>query len=573
MDLAPLTVLNKQYTSRRTLDGSSPFDFKYLGERFNSDEQVIIREFFPKPLIRRKAEKTSIVVTGGDEAHAYFEEGVEYFKKESEALGQLSHKALPSAYDMFEANGTVYRVRAQHSSMPLARGLKNKGQLPEKAALMIMGPVLEALHEAHEAGLYHGGISPDTLRLLQDGSVLVTGFRSAYLQLARDLDLLDAFVQPGFSAIEQYTPRGEQGAWTDVYAVAATISTMVTGTVLPEASERLGEADPVEPIIQDADAFSSPQVRDVLLQALTVDPAKRIRSADEFRRLLERASKRYDPSEASYVVMPVKGEQGAPSEARVLSESDSNNKGSNLAMMIGVPAVLLLLGVAAWFVLADSDGIDRDCQNYTSVSIDRAHECYATFSEEEDAAIEVEIEGIVTRAYGDYIRLQDDSGDIGARGITIRRTSGGLHDAIGSEIASGTTLTVSGRLSDFNDLLQINEQNVHEYEIGDTGDAPDPLSIDLSTVTASNHDYESVLVRVEGLTIRDPAGNFTQQTSYVVEQNGTTAPLRVQRPSETELPGTAVPDVTFDYEGVVGRFHAESQLLPVQVSDLILDEE
>lgn len=46
MDLAPLTVLNGAYTVRRTLENSSPFDFKYLGERSSDGQEVIIREFF-----------------------------------------------------------------------------------------------------------------------------------------------------------------------------------------------------------------------------------------------------------------------------------------------------------------------------------------------------------------------------------------------------------------------------------------------------------------------------------------------------------------------------------------------
>ncbi len=537
MDLAPLTVLNGMYTVRRTLEDSSPFDFKYLGERSDDGQQVIIREFFPSPLIRRKSGKTSVSAKGTNQ-QAAFDEGLDYFAKESRALRQLSHQALPQDYDVFEANGTMYRVRNQQPSMSLAEGLRSKGTLPEKAALTIMMPVLEALHEAHEAGLYHGGISPDTIRLLPDGNVLVTGFRGACLQLARDLDALDNFVQPSTSAIEQYTPRAEQGPGTDVYAAAATICMMVTGKELPTAKDRLSDdqADPMELLVQDADAFTSPEVRDVLLDALRVDPSKRLQSAHDLRTTLEHASKRYDSEDDAYVVVPVEDDQG-PAEANVISEGPSDDSGGTNPLLIA----------------------------------NQARTCYT--DADNDTPVEVTLSGTVTRAYGDYVRLQDESGDVGASGIVVRRTTGPFHDAIGAgDITRGTQLQVAGTLSDFNGLIQINEQALDSYEITGETDVPEPIAIDLPTVASEGLAYESVLIRVDSLQIQGDATAFEEQSDYVVERDGRTAAFRVQRSSETELPGTAVPQVPFTYEGMVGQFNGEPQLIPIRTSDLQVQE-
>lgn len=563
MDLDSLTVLNGTYTVRRTLEDSSPFDFKYLGERSSDGHDVIIREFFPTPLIRRKSGKTSISVKGDDQ-RALFEEGLDYFEKESQVLSGLRHRALPTSYDVFKANGTLYRVRDQHPSMSLAEGLSTKGTLPEKAALTIMMPVLEALHLAHEEGLYHGGISPETIRLLPDGKVMVTGFRGAYLQLARDLDALDAFIEPSTSAIEQYTPRAEQGPATDVYAAAATICMMVTGKDLPTAKDRLSDdqADPMELLVQDADAFTSPEVRDVLLGALRVDPSKRIQSAEELRTTLENASERYESSDEGYVVVPVEGE--GPAEANVISEGPSEDGGGTNPLVIALPALLVLGGILAWFALNGGSG--GPCQDFAATSINQARTCY-TDTENNDP-VAVTLSGTVTRAFGDYVRLQDESGDIGASGIVVRRTTGPFHDAIGNDIVAGTQLEVAGTISDFNGLLQINEQNLDRYEITGDADVPDPLTIDVSTMASEGLAYESVLVRVEDLEFQGDAEEFEQQSDYVVEQDGSTAAFRVQRPSETELPGTAIPQAPFNYEGVLGQYSGEPQLLPIRTSDL-----
>src|SRR6056297_2434108 len=64
---------------------------------------------------------------------------------------------------------------------------------------------------------------------------------------------------------------------------------------------------------------------------------------------------------------------------------------------------------------------------------------------------DVTVEGTVTRAYGDFVRLQDDSGPTGASALVVRQTGGGLYDDIqDGTVSRGTELQVSGTLSDFN---------------------------------------------------------------------------------------------------------------------------
>jgi len=367
MELAQLTVLNQRYTIKRTLGDPGPYDIAYLGQDVDSEEEYIIREYFPVHLTDRAEGKTSVEMTGGDDETELFESGLEYFRKESEVLAKLDHEALPSSYDLFEANGTYYRVRPHPPSMSLQKGLKDKGQLSEKAALTIMIPILEALQEAHENGLYHGGVSPRSIRLLEGGDVLLTGFRGAFFQLARESGNLSDLVQPGTSAVEQYTPRGNQGPWTDVYAAAATICQMVTGESLPESTDRLEGDDPLETLVQDADVFSAPGVREALIDALTVDPSQRLQKVEALTKALTESSTKYDEEEDSYSIIPVEPETGdedveeesvevlstkAEDRAARSPERSGDESMSRTALMFGVPALILLLGGGAWFIFS-----------------------------------------------------------------------------------------------------------------------------------------------------------------------------------------------------------------------------
>jgi TonB family protein len=375
MELAPLTVLKQRYTVKRTLGDPGPFDITYLGQDVDSEDEFIIREYFPVDLADRKEEKTSVEMKGEKEADL-FDSGLEYFRRESEVLAELEHEALPGSYDTFEANGTFYRVRPHPQSMSLAKGLKDKGQLSEKAALTIMMPVLEALHEAHDSGLYHGGVSPRTIRLLEGGKVLLTGFRGAFFQLAREMGKMSELVQPGTSAVEQYTPRGQQGPWTDVYAAAATICQMVTGEALPESTDRLEGDDTLEDLVQDADAFSSPGVREALVDALAVDPSQRLQAIQALTNALTESSTKYDEDEPAYSIIPVEPEaeeEEADEEVEVLSaraetgrpaRAAQEDSSSRTALLIGIPVLLLALGGGAWLMLSSGSASSATGSSY-----------------------------------------------------------------------------------------------------------------------------------------------------------------------------------------------------------------
>ena len=371
MQLPPLTVLNQRYTVKRTFGDPGPFSITYRGEDNDTDGEVVVREFFPAHLVERDEGATSVEVSG-DEAAEFFDAGREYFRKESEVLAGLRHEALPAHYDTFSANGTDYRVRRRPSGISLAQGLENKGTLSEKAALAVMIPILGALQEAHENGLYHGGVSPASIRLVEEGEVLLTEFRGAFFQLARESGTMTDLVQPGTSPVEQYTPRGQQGPWTDVYAAAATICQAVTGASLPESTDRLEGDDALEALVQDADVFSAPGVREALVDALVVDPSKRLQSVEALTSALTEASTRYDEDAAAYTVLPSDADasddtEDETEEVEVLSTgaedeapparastggSASGEASGRRALLIGLPALVLVLGGGAWFMMS-----------------------------------------------------------------------------------------------------------------------------------------------------------------------------------------------------------------------------
>jgi len=195
----------------------------------------------------------------------------------------------------------------------------------------------------------------------------------------------------------------------------------------------------------------------------------------------------------------------------------------------------------------------------------------------------VTIEGTVTRAFNAFVRIQDDSGPTGASGIVIRQTEGSGNADFRDDVASGTIqpgtqLRISGTTSAFSGLIQINNEDLASYEVMGQGSVPTPQTISLDQLADDvGEDYESELVRVEGLTFPDASGTFENGTTYTVEEgDGTQADFRVQGEDETALGGASIPSGTFTYVGIVGQFNSFGdvrdnvgyQLIPVRESDL-----
>jgi hypothetical protein len=175
------------------------------------------------------------------------------------------------------------------------------------------------------------------------------------------------------------------------------------------------------------------------------------------------------------------------------------------------------------------------------------------------------VEGIVTRAKGRYMRFQDETG-----AMNVFQSSGSLFDAIGSgAVAEGDSFRVAGSMATFSELRQIG--SLVSWEVLSRGhDLPEPAHVTLTDLAENGEDYESLLVRVEGFRI-DASGTFTESTTYnLLNADGSPASvdLRIQRSSDSELVGEAIPEGLVAFEGVLGRHYQNFQLDGVRSSDI-----
>ncbi len=196
----------------------------------------------------------------------------------------------------------------------------------------------------------------------------------------------------------------------------------------------------------------------------------------------------------------------------------------------------------------------------------------------------VTIRGTVSRAYGSIARIQDDSGPTGASGIMIRQTFGELSSAFQEDINDGTIqpgteILLTGSISQFSGLLQINNEGLSSYSVVSQGDPPPAQTVTLSDIAPPNgEEYMSELIRVEDLTLpeADTSGTFSEGDYTAEGPEGNTIIFRIQGSDETNVGGTPIPNGTFTYQGILGQFNnfrgvdvdEGYQLIPVRASDI-----
>ena len=230
--------------------GQGGFGITYLAENTLLEGKVAIKEFFFKEYCERD-DSTSYVTVPTSSNRETVLRFKQKFIKEAKTIFRLNHPNIVRIHDVFEENGTAYYVMEYIEGESLGDMVKRRGAIPEAEALDYVKDVASALEYIHSKNINHLDIKPGNLmKRKEDGKVLVIDFGVAKqydLATSQGTTTTPVGISHGYSPAEQYRKNGVQSfsPQSDVYALAATLFKLLTGSTPPEAMEIQDEGLPV----------------------------------------------------------------------------------------------------------------------------------------------------------------------------------------------------------------------------------------------------------------------------------------------------------------------------------------
>lgn len=273
-------VLGNQYYLGRVL-GSGGFGITYLAWDMKQNRRVAIKELYPKDSVSRSRTTQSVQIIENQEE--YFYHIKQRFLEEAKSLYLFSEQPdIINVYRLITQNQTAYYAMEFLDGMDLKTYLNKNGRMEWAQLSGYVKVLLRALTALHDEKMIHRDISPDNIFLLRAGGVKLIDFGS--LRTYNNPNGLTTLLKHNFAPIEQYQTHGNQGPWTDIYALSVTMYYALSGVLPPKAQDRMF-LDKTVSLKQYC-----PNLPDYVVEAIRKGmaprPEQRFRDAREYKRAL-----------------------------------------------------------------------------------------------------------------------------------------------------------------------------------------------------------------------------------------------------------------------------------------------
>ena len=262
--------------------GHGGFGITYRAFDSLLEESVAIKEYFPNSLAVRISDATVKPKSSGDNAD--FETGLKAFLKEARVLARFRHPNIVQVRRFFELHGTGYIVQDYEDGRTLSRILES-GKTPEAMLRRLMLGVLDGLEEIHNQAVLHRDLKPDNIIIREDGSPVLIDFGAARDYLGRHTRSITVIGAGGYTPPEQWGVDGQQGPWSDFYALGAIAYRCVTGSAPPMSLQRL-RSDALTPAVEAAKGSYDRSLLQLIDWMLQVDERDRPSSVSVVREAL-----------------------------------------------------------------------------------------------------------------------------------------------------------------------------------------------------------------------------------------------------------------------------------------------
>ena len=219
------------------------------------------------------------------------------FEREALLLAGLHHPALPRVNDYFAEGSGQFLVMQYIPGDDLDTVLKQQGTaFPPDDVLLWAYQLLDTIDylHAHEPPIIHRDIKPQNLKLTKRGQIVLLDFglakgAASYLTHASIGKSVFGFT-PAYAPPEQIEGAGTDPR-SDIYSLGATLYHLITAVIPASAFTRAtailgGQLDPLRPA-NEVNPYVSPDVTNVLMQAMALNRDYRYATANKMRQALQ----------------------------------------------------------------------------------------------------------------------------------------------------------------------------------------------------------------------------------------------------------------------------------------------
>ncbi len=248
----------------------------YLAYDKDSNKKHLIKEYFPQDIASRK---NNVVLALHKKEAQYKALMIDFIDLNQFLLNfylASKSKHIIPIKEILTANNTVYVIKEYLDLISLEQYLNNTpgGSLSWYKHKPMFFQISDLVSNLHQHGIIHRGISPYNIFLDESHNIYVDGFSISCVRTAQSE--LFAELYEGFSAPEQYQTNGWQGTWTDVYSLASTLYTMLTGQILSTINSDSNK------ILKKNKVLMPQEVALAIDKATSIDHKQRLQTVEQF---------------------------------------------------------------------------------------------------------------------------------------------------------------------------------------------------------------------------------------------------------------------------------------------------
>ncbi|MDO4912362.1 MAG: Stk1 family PASTA domain-containing Ser/Thr kinase [Lactobacillus sp.] len=217
---------------------------------------------------------------------------VERFKREALATSELSHPNIVSVLDVnVETDGQPYMVMEYVSGPDLKTYIMTHNPIPLTETIEIMDQILSAMSLAHRRGVIHRDLKPQNILMDNRGKIKIADFGIAVALNQSSVTQTNSIIGSVHYMSPEQTRGGMATKQSDIYSLGVILYELLTGQV-PFSGESamavaLKHAQEKVPTIRKNHPEITQALENVVLKAMSKNPANRYATIDEMRRDLD----------------------------------------------------------------------------------------------------------------------------------------------------------------------------------------------------------------------------------------------------------------------------------------------